>query len=273
MKLDRDDFKKLANQNKVSAHEALLLLSKILSEDYSKLFFSKFYELSNEKFELFLSFLSRRRRGEPIAKIIEQKEFYGFPFKTTRDTLDPRPETELIIDLFKKIYSNMNINLRILDLGAGTGCIGITILKLYQNANCCFIDISEDALKIAEENAKTNKVYERSTFLKSNWFKNVKSKFDVIVSNPPYVEREYSLDAETKYDPEIALFAENHGMEAFNQILAVATKFINPDGYLFMEIGYNQLQALTNIKTNLVLKIVEKDLAGFDRVCVFQNSK
>ena len=237
---------------------------------YSSLFFEKTYQISEDAYQNLHLFLSRRSKNEPISKILEKKEFYGFSFKTTQDTLDPRPDTELLIDLFKKYHLDNDHNLRLLDLGAGTGCIGITLLKFFPNAVCCFADISAKALSITQENAAKHQVLDRSEFTLSDWFANIDKKFDVIISNPPYVATNYKLDKTTLYDPHIALFAGNDGMDAYRNILPNAAKYLKPAGLLLLEIGYDQAEKIKQIPSDLKLLSMEQDLAGIRRACIFR---
>jgi len=269
--LTKYELQNLAIIYDISYHETLLILAHILNVEYTYLFFEKSYDLSEDDYKTLNLFLSRRNKGEPISKIFEKKEFYGLNFKTTKDTLDPRPETELLIDLFKKYHLNSSQNLQILDLGSGTGCIGITLLKLFPNALCCFADISAKALSITRENSKMHQVLDRSEFIRSDWFENIDKKFDVIISNPPYVATSYELDRETLYDPEAALFAGSDGMEAYRNILPNASNYLKPDGLLLLEIGYNQAEKIKQISSDLSLLHMERDLAGIRRACVFRS--
>jgi len=268
--LSKQDFLNLINKYEVNSREGFIILSAVLNSSYSELFFKDQFKLSNDEFVLLNNYLARRQMKEPIAKIIEKKEFYGINYKTTKDTLDPRPETELIIDLFSYYFKNKNSTLNILDLGCGTGCIGLTILNLYQNTICDFVDISGKALKIAKENAENLNLLKRSNFYKSDWFSNIYSKYDVIVSNPPYISQNYKLDSETLYDPEIALFAEDNGMSAISYIISNAYNFLKPNGLLFIEIGFDQSEKIKEIKTNLKLVKFGKDLSNINRVVVFK---
>ncbi len=272
MILKKEDLKQLVLYYNVSYHDALLLLSSILKIEYSKLFFEKAYDISESDYAILKSFLARRGKSEPIAKIIQEKEFYGLCFKTTHDTLDPRPETELLIDIFKRYHRDTAANLKILDLGSGTGCICITLLKLYQNAICCFVDISTGALEVAKENARFHQVDGRSDFIRSNWFEHIdNTTFDVIISNPPYVASNYKIDKETSYDPPLSLFAGVDGMDAYKVILPQAHEYLNGNGLLLVEIGIGQSSKIAQISTNLRLLHIEKDLAGIERTCIFRK--
>lgn len=267
--LSNQRLKQLSRAYGISYHETLLLLSNILKQEYSKLFFAKSHQLSDKDYEKLKLNLSRRSKCEPIAKIVGEKEFYGFKFYTTQDTLDPRPETEILIELFKEYYQNTSQALKILDLGAGTGCIGITLLKLYSNASCCFVDISPKALDVARKNARLHEVDQKSQFIISDWFQSVHGDFDAIVSNPPYVETEYPLDKATSYDPAIALFAGTDGMDAYKDILPNVSKHLLPEGFLFIEKGFDQ--QIEKITPDLKLLCTKKDLSQINRACVFKR--
>lgn len=269
--LSKSDLASLSKKYVVNSHEIFILLSDILKLPYSTIFFLNNFELTNEEFILLQSYLKRRESKEPISKIIEKKEFYGVNYITTKDTLDPRPETELIVDLFLNYYQDTKLNLKILDLGCGTGCIGLTILGFYKYAVCDFVDISPKALDIAKRNAKALDLTDRANFNISDWFSNISNKYDVIVSNPPYISRSYNLDAEVWYDPEIALFAEDEGMSAINLIVSKAEEFLNVNGMLFIEIGFDQSEKIRSVKTDLQLVKIEKDLSNIDRIAVFKK--
>ncbi|MDR3031019.1 MAG: peptide chain release factor N(5)-glutamine methyltransferase [Holosporales bacterium] len=257
---------------KISKHDFLLLLSNVLNISSSEAFLTKAFSLSEKEYATILNYTRRRGKREPIAKIINKKEFYGIDFKTSKETLDPRPETELVIDLFKKYFPDKNKSMRILDLGAGTGCLGLTILKLYPNITADFADISEKALNIAKYNAINLRLIDRCRMIKSDWFSNIKNRYDAILSNPPYVSVRYKLDKETLYDPEIALFAGVDGIDAYKKILPKIVSFLNPDSLIFIEIGYDQKEKILEINKNLFPVEIKKDLAGVGRVIVFSNS-
>jgi release factor glutamine methyltransferase len=258
----------------VSRRDTLLLLSHILEKEYAKIFFAEEVELSDQQYATLLDFVKRRGKGEPIAKIIEMKEFYGMQYITNKCTLDPRPETELIIDYVQHYFplSNYKNNyLEILDLGTGTGCIAITLLSLYQNANATLVDIDRDALDVAMLNAKRHNLKDRCHFVQSDWFEKIKNRYDIIVSNPPYVSNTYPLDRQTIFDPPQALFAGPEGISAYEKMMPLAHSFLTENGMMFVEIGLNQTEAVINLAHNLRLNMVKKDLAGFDRLLIFSK--
>lgn len=267
--ISKNELKTLSNEYNVRPRECLLLLEDIISISYSKLFFQEKFELTQENFDKWKGYLRRRELKEPIAKILEKKEFYGITYKTNAHTLDPRPETELIIDLFQRYYPDKDAKLHILDLGCGTGCIGLTILSLYQNITCDFVDIAEQTLDVARENAQRLNLLQRSKFIQSNWFANIDCKYDVVLSNPPYISKNYKLEEDVLYDPHIALFAESEGFADIEFIVANSKDYLQPNGMLFVEIGFDQGDKIKSINTTLQLVDVYKDLSNIDRIAVF----
>lgn len=269
MRLSREQISEISK--KISKREILILLANIVKRKSSELFFEKEFFLTDAEYDLFTSFIKRRENHEPIAKIIEKREFYGFEFKTSSETLDPRPETELLVDLFQKYFPDKNAALKILDLGTGTGCIGLSLLKLYRNAKADLTDISDGALDVAKFNAAKLKLNHRANFIKSDWFQNVFQKYDAIVSNPPYICDNFQLDFETSYDPKAALFAGKDGLDAYKKILPNASKFLRDHGLLFVEIGFDQSETILTIQSDLEFVELQNDLAKLPRTVVFEN--
>lgn len=269
MEITRNNLKEICNNYNIPIREVLLLLQDVLCINYTELFFKDAILLSELQYSLFIEYVKRRSNSEPISKIIGYKYFYNNKFYTSRFTLDPRPETELIVELFTKYYTNTNEYLKILDLGCGTGCIGLSILLLYCNAELHLVDISQKALEVAEVNAKSLKLINRCKLIKSNWFEQITDTYDVIVSNPPYISNNYKLDKEVLYDPPEALFAGNEGMDAYNVILPNAPLYLKSNGKLFIEIGYDQLNKIKQIQTNLKIIEITKDLNNINRIVTF----
>lgn len=213
--------------------------------------------------------LQRRLNGEPIAYIIGTKEFWGMDFKVTKDTLIPRPETELIIEKSLELFPK-NSEIDILDLGTGTGCILIALLSEFESAKGLGVDLSYDALEVAKQNARG-----RAEFMHSDWFNNIGDrKFDLIVSNPPYISRaETLIKSVEKFEPHSALFAENHGYECYETIAKNLKKHLKPNGRAIFEFGQGQATIISKIfsSNGFVVNEICKDLAGIER-CIITSA-
>lgn len=211
--------------------------------------------------------LKRLKQGEPVQYIIGNVNFYGNTLKVTKDVLIPRFETELLVDkTINYIKEYLNKEVKILDIGTGSGAISIT-LKKELNCSIDAIDISEKALEIAKENAKNNKT--DINFFKSDIFSNIKDKYDVIISNPPYISEDEEIEDIVKNnEPHIALFAKNKGLEFYERILKEASNYINNKAIIAFEIGRYQGNEIIEIAKKYIpnSKIsLEKDYPGLDR--------
>ena len=208
----------------------------------------------------------RRIDREPVSKILGRREFWGRSFSISENVLDPRADTETLIDFVieKPVKS-------VLELGTGSGAIAITLACEWKEVQVTAIDISEDALSLAKLNAENFNVQNKIHFLKSDWFETVRGSFDLIISNPPYiglVEQDEIAAEVIKYDPQIALFAGRDGLEAYKRIIPNLAKFLNPNGLVVLETGASQSNQVKNMMNAVGLidaKIV-KDLSGKDRL-------
>lgn len=213
--------------------------------------------------------LKRLESGEPIQYIVGDTNFYGNIIKVNKDVLIPRPETEELVEhtynLINEIFEGKNID--ILDIGTGSGCIPIALKKLLPKASLTGIDISKKALKIAKENSKSNKVLTK--FFESNVFSNVKEKYDVIISNPPYIRKDEDImDIVKNNEPNIALYAEDNGLYFYKKILSEANKYIKEKFIIALEIGEEQGKDVCNIADKYFPDskiILKQDLRHFDR--------
>ncbi len=220
----------------------------------------------------------RRLRGEPIARIFGRKEFFGLSFALNAATLVPRPETELLVIRALALLEGRH-NKRILDLGTGTGCIAISVLTESPTATAVAVDVSEEALQVARENAARHGVAKRFEARRGSWFDplQVGEDFDVIVSNPPYVESAAieTLQPEVRdHDPRFALDGGKDGLDAYRTILAEAPHWLRKAGAVAVEIGSGQGAAVeTQFRQNGFIDIfIEKDLAGLDRLVYGHHS-
>ena len=210
----------------------------------------------------------RRINREPISKILGRRDFWGRTFSINKNVLDPRGDTETLIDyvIEKPVRS-------VLELGTGSGVIAVTLACEWREVNVTATDISEDALVLAEINAAKFNVENKIQFVKSDWFNNVEGMYDLIISNPPYIgliEQDKISTEVAKYDPKIALFAGYDGFDAYKSIIPKLTKFLNPDGFVVLEIGASQSKQVKNILNLSGFFDVEvvKDLSGKDRAIV-----
>ncbi|WP_341747518.1 peptide chain release factor N(5)-glutamine methyltransferase [Candidatus Tisiphia endosymbiont of Dascillus cervinus] len=234
-------------------------------------------ELTQQEQIIFEDLVNRRILLEPIAYIVGYKEFYSYQFIINDKVLIPRQDTEIIVDAILKNVKlkgiETNAELTILELGTGSGCIAVSLLleMLNDNINVTATDISNEAIIIARQNAIKHKVIDRLKIINSNWFDNLeKQEFDIIVSNPPYISFDdtvYMSSETLKYEPHLALFAEDNGLASYYIIAKEAKGFLKQNGKLFLEIGFNQLTAVTEIfiSYGYTVKQVYKDLEGRDR--------
>ena len=222
---------------------------------------------------------ARRLKGEPVVRILGEKDFFGLTFKVNAGTLIPRPETEMLVVKALEILEARGGKRRILDLGTGTGCIAISILSEVQNATAVAVDINAEAVIAAQANAETHGVGKRLDVRKGSWFDPLESgeQFDLIVSNPPYVVRRVidTLKPEVKdHDPRLALDGGNDGLDAYRAILGEAQHWLKSGGSVILEIGADQMAPVKALmlKSGLVDVTFEKDLADLDRMLIGHHS-
>lgn len=247
-----------------------VLLMEVTGFSKTQLYINTEYVLSNEEFEKFEKFFERRLKKEPIAYIIGKCEFMGLDFCLNNDTLIPRADTEILVEKAIEIISKNNFKTGI-DIGTGSGAISISILKYCKDIKMTAVDINENAIFKAKENAEKNQVLDRILFLKSDLFENVYEKFDIIVSNPPYIKTndiEKLEDNVKNYEPKRALDGGESGLIFYEKITENATEYLQNKGYLIYEIGCDQAEDVKKIMIKNKFEDIKilKDLAGLDRV-------
>ena len=220
------------------------------------------HALGRKRIELYLEFervlieselaplrdlVKRRSEGEPLQHLLGTTEFCGLTFLCDKRAMVPRPETEELVELVESKIENRE--LRIVDVGTGSGVIALTLAVKFPEAEILGVDISDDALALAQENAARIKLADRVRFLKSNVLENVEGCFDVIVANLPYIsiQDRQSLSREVLHDPEVALFASAQGDELVRELIAQAPSQLRPGGMLALEIGIGQSEALLSV--------------------------
>lgn len=247
----------LAIQIDEAVIDARLLLQHSLKVDHAWLICHINDELTDAQVASFQQILARRLKAEPVAYILGMREFYGLPLKTTHSTLIPRPDTETLVEAaLGKLPSNQN--LKVLDLGTGTGAIALAIAKNRPQAQVTAVDFSTEALSIAKENAQ-NLDLARVRFIQSDWFSSLQGeKFDVIVSNPPYIaENDVHLtQGDLRFEPLTALASGKDGLEDIRRIIQAAPSHLNPNGWLMLEHGYDQAEKVAELLR----------LHGFERI-------
>lgn len=218
----------------------------------------------------------RRKAGEPVTRILGVREFWGLEFEVTPNTLDPRPDTETLIEAvldWAKTYPPAGGGeLKILDLGTGTGCIPISLLSELPHVTAVATDISPAALAVARRNAEKHNMSNRIKFIESDWFESITGqKFDIITSNPPYIADQviHNLEIEVKnHDPILSLSGGVDGLEAYKKIIYTLQNHLNVGGKAFLEIGYDQLESVSRLvsESNLCVCRAHRDIAGNPRV-------
>jgi release factor glutamine methyltransferase len=255
--------------------DAELLLLHILGKDKAWLMTHLDVGLATNLAARYIELLERRGNGEPVQYITGETEFYGLPFHVTRDVLIPRPETEHLVEKAIELAAHFHTP-RIVDVGTGSGCIAVTLARHLPQAHITTIDLSAAALAIAEENAKRNEVAIR--FLEGDLFAPVAGEhFDFVVSNPPYVPAadRASLSVEVRdYEPAMALFAGDDGLEIYRSLIPAAFDALNPSGFLLLEIGYGQSPAIEELLSRSGFAQIEftSDLKGIPRVACARRS-
>lgn len=250
--------------------DAEILISYILKIERYKLIVDKDKPVSEENYNEIQKLVERRFNREPVAYIVGEKEFYSIKFKVTPDVLIPRPETELLVDL--AIYYAPP-NSEILDLCAGSGAIAIALKYNRTDLKITASDISEKALLIAKENEKNNLEENSINFIHSDLFDKIKNnKFDLIVTNPPYVDpqKKEILAKELTFEPQSAIYAENNGKKIIIEIIKNSKEYLKKTGKIIMEISEDMKEFINEIAQEYGFKAsIINDYAKMPRVAVF----
>ena len=249
--------------------EAQFIMQYVLKQSPSNLIIKKNEIVLKKDISTIENIIRQRLDDLPLAYILKEWDFYGHTFQVSRDTLIPRQDTELLIDIILQNY-DLNSPLKILDLGTGTGIIGITLAKNFKKSNVLLTDISIKAIEVAKKNIEAN-CLQNIHCVHSNWFKNIdNSVFDIIVSNPPYISKEdpHLKQPELTKQPQVALVSNDKGLQDIRTIVGNASEYLSKTGMLLIEHGYNQAKKVRQIFTKNKFNQIElnKDINNKIRV-------
>jgi len=257
--------------NNIESHilDSELLLSFVLKSSREQILTKLNSNIEKKNFEEFKKILSRREKKEPIAYITNKKEFWKNNFYVNNHVLIPRPETELIVEEVLK-NTEINSSKSFLEVGTGSGCIIISILKERVRCSATAIDICKKALKIAKFNAKMHHLKNNINFINIDIDKIQDNKYDFIISNPPYISKNSNLDESLKYEPHIALYSKNDGLADLSKIIADSRKYLHENGVLMLEHGMGQEAYLQQKMMKEGFKKIEliKDLKDINRFII-----
>ena len=239
-----------------------LLLSKILDKNREEILINLEQKICQKYFLKYKQLIQRRSQCEPIAYIVKEKEFWSKNFLVSSDTLIPRPETELIVEKLTKIFEEKKIS--ILDIGTGTGCILISLLSELKNSKGIGIDISKKALRIAEKNSEQHGMKNKIKFFHKSLDSKFYQKFDLIVSNPPYIKKSEIKNLKEdvrKFEPRIALDGGNDGLDLIKKVIYKSKYILKIKGMLALEIGNEQFNKVSKIlrKNNFKIEHIIKE--------------
>ncbi|MBB4955740.1 release factor glutamine methyltransferase [Agrobacterium vitis] len=261
-----------------AAGDARALIAGLLNLSMTDMLVHDNRMLSEDEAGLIEAAVQRRLNHEPVHRILGHRAFYGLDLALSSATLEPRPDTEILVDrLLPHLHALVTAKgqARFLDMGTGTGAIALALLHECEGAMALAIDISDQALATARDNAVRHGLDGRFQTLCSDWYRDVRGRFDMIVSNPPYITSAVmgALDPEVRlFDPVAALDGGTDGLDAYRVIAAGASAHLEPDGIIGLEIGYDQKEAVTALFLDHGLTLLEaaRDHGGQDRVLVFR---
>ena len=249
-----------------------ILLASVIDKDRKYLIFNNDQIIKEKNLKHFQKLINKRSFGEPIAYLTNEKFFWNYKFFVTKDTLIPRPDTELIVEQILKLTKSKT-KMKILDIGVGSGCILLTILKERKNFYGVGVDISKKCLNISKINAKNLEVSSRVNFFKSDVDKFDLGKYDLIVSNPPYIKKfdlKYLEKDVVNFEPKLALDGGLDGLSEIRKVIKKSSELIKKNGKFVLEIGFDQKNKVINLLKDrgFYINSISKDLAKNDRCIV-----
>lgn len=255
--------------------QAKIVLANVLQKSKEYILINENEILQEEVYNEFIKKAESVAKGMPLQYITQAQEFMGMEFFVDENVLIPRPDTEILVEEVLNLIGKQE-NLKIIDICTGSGAIAVSIAKNTNNCKVYAVDISSGALEVAKKNAVKNGVDKKINFIISNMFEqiNCNEKFDIIISNPPYIETKTisTLSIQVQKEPKIALDGGVDGLDFYRNILMNSKKYLKENGTIAMEIGYNQKKAVTDLFKNQYKNVYcKKDLSGNDRVIICKN--
>ena len=281
IKLEVEKLEKLGF--KTASLDCRLLLSQILKKT-NPVYTHEQVNISKNQIINFQNLVKQRQNGKPVSRILNKRNFWKSEFMLDGETLDPRSDSETLIEAVLEHFTNKLQSLKILDLGSGTGCLGLSLSEEYVKSIITFVDVSEQSLKIVKKNSHQFRLKARLKFINLDWCTHdwdtkllnfeEKAKFDIIISNPPYIPSNeiMFLESEVKdYDPTLALDGGKDGLNAYRSIFLKLKNLVKSDGKIFVEIGKGQENLVSEIALQHGLLSIEykKDLSDITRVIIF----
>ncbi len=272
--MEKGKQKLIENQIEEANIIARVLLQFVLALNRTELLMNQEQKVEEEKRQEYEKAIQKIIEGIPMQYITHKQEFYGIPFYVDENVLIPQPDTEILVEEVVSLAKNQQED--ILDIGTGSGAIGIALASNITSANITISDISKKALEIAKKNAIENKVIQKIKLVQSNLFENIEGTFSIIVSNPPYIETEIikELPKQVQNEPILALDGGKDGLTFYRKLVEEAPNYLRQGGYLCMEIGYNQKEAVLELLQNSPRyqhTYSKKDLSGNDRIIIAQK--
>lgn len=251
---------------------ARILLQFILQMDRTELMLKQTQEIEEKRIQEYKEAIQEIIEGKPLQYITKRQEFYGLDFYVDENVLIPQPDTEILVEEVLTI-AKVKENPKLLDICTGSGAIGITLAANLEKAEITMSDISRNALEVAKKNAKENEVNEKVKLVQSNLFEKIQDNYFIIVSNPPYIETEVikTLSKQVQQEPILALDGGKDGLDFYRKLIEEAPGYLEEGGYLCLEIGYNQKEAVLKLiqeNGKYTHSYSKKDLAGNDRIII-----
>ena len=259
------------NNIEESILKAKIVLANLLEKPKEYLFINENEELDKKIEQDFFEKVNKLCNNIPLQYLTHIQQFYGLEFYVDDNVLIPRADTEILVEEVIKSIKDTKSDIKILDMCTGSGIIAIILAKYCKNVDITAVDKSNGALNVAIKNAKKHGVYEKIEFINSDMFENLKDRYNIIVSNPPYIESDVinTLTKDVQNEPKMALDGGKDGLDFYRNIFNNTDKFLEKDGQVFLEIGYNQRKSVSKIFKEKFKNIkCIKDLSGLDRVIV-----